>query len=365
VITISLILIISIYKNPSRIEPFNMINIYIDVVSNNKTNKNRTKNLLKLNRKNMKDTGYYDKIIVVQGESVNKNHMSIYNYEKATTPFLSSLKPNTELYIFNAISPTNQTRYSVPMLHTKANVSNFTQSFTHSKSLTGEFSSRDYKTYWLSNQGETGIHDSAIATIAKEANIYRLSDGKARNAKPDAILLKYLNEIKDYSGKEMYVFHLVGSHFEYENRYDKTHLLFKNPTTIVEKYDNTIFYTDFVIKSLFNYFTKKFINKKILFIYISDHGEVVNKKKYGHGFSPAYKDEYEVPFIIYTSIENSRIKELHKNNEKGYFNLENLNYMLLYISGISNDKNISYSSKINVLTPKKIADFNKLEYYNE
>ncbi len=78
---------------------------------------------------------------------------------------------------------------------------------------------------------------------------------------------------------------------------------------------------------------------------------------------PPYKDEYDVPFVIYSSIKNPRLDELYKENKKGYFNLENFNYITNYISGISDENNISYSSNIFALEPKNIFNYNNIEFY--
>ena len=80
---------------------------------------------------------------------------------------------------------------------------------------------------------------------------------------------------------------------------------------------------------------------------------------------PPYKDEYDIPFVIYSSVKNTKIDELYAKNKKGYFNLENLNYIIKYLSGITEDNNISYSSDVFAVQPKNIFDYNKLEYYKE
>ena len=346
-------------------EPFNIPEKFIRAEMHSQIYLERTKYLAGLKWKYIQnDHSIYDKIVVIQGESVNKHHMAIYNYDKNTTPFFSSLKVQNKLYVFNAIAPANQTQYSVPILHTKANVHNFAEAFIHSLSIISEFKMHKYKTYWISNQGQAGEHDSSIASMAQEADVHHFENMNVNTAKPDEVLLSYINHLQNSSKKEMYLIHLIGSHFDYNKRYSYKHILFKKPSNITEEYDNTIFYTDYILKSIFTYFTNKFPNQKILFVYISDHGEVVNEKKYGHGFLPPFKDEYEIPFVIYSNVKNSRIDELYKNNKQGVFNLENLNYMIEYISGISDKNNISYSKDVFSLDPKNIVDYNKLPFYD-
>ncbi len=84
-------------------------------------------------------TPVYDKIIFIQGESVNKHHMEVYGYDTNITPFLLQLKSQKKLYIFNAIAPTKQTRYSVPIMHTQADAKSFKELFLNSKADVGKY----------------------------------------------------------------------------------------------------------------------------------------------------------------------------------------------------------------------------------
>lgn len=315
----------------------------------------------------------YDIVVVIQGEAVNKHHMSIYGYEQNTTPFFSSLQKNNNFYIFNAISPVNETRFSVPMFYTKANVHNFFDAYIHSRSIIGDFKIHGYDTHWISSQSISGLYDSTIGSMSTEANTLFFTHGEAASVsskistKTDKVLVDYLHSFKDQnvSTPQMYFIHLIGSHFTYEKRYTEDVTLFKNTTNIQEQYDNTIYYTDYILKNLFNHFEKRFKDKKILFVYTSDHGQVVSEEKYGHAFFPAFKDEYDVPFIIYSNIKNNRINKLYENNQKSFFNLENLNYMIEYISGINDDVNISYSSEVFAVEPKNTLNYNTLNYYKD
>ena len=358
---------VSFYRNPLiSVEPFSIPNKCIEAKNHSKLYDLRKESIKGLSySSDTNATMLYDKIIIIQGESVNKHHMSIYNYDKNTTPFLSSLKSEKNFYIFNAIAPTNQTRYSVPILHTKANVHDFEKLFLNSKSDVGKYRNYGYKTYWLSNQASAGAEDSSIASVAQEANIYFFENVDFEQAKPDKILISYLKNNKLNAHNELYVLHLMGSHARYTQRYTTKHVLFSEPIDVEEAYDNTIFYTDYILKNIFEYFLKKFPNDKILFVYISDHGEVIHKNKHGHGYLPPFKDEYDIPFVIYSNVENDRIDTLYQENKMEYFNLENLNYMIEYISGVKNDLNVSHSNKVFALKPTNIFNYDKLQFYKK
>ena len=346
-------------------EPFGVIHEYLQVVEKNQIVLDREKYIQNIHIKPKNNINpLYDKVIIIQGESANKNHLHIYGYKFKTTPFLSKLKKANQIFIFNVIAGSNQTRYSVPMIFTQANTSNWEQNFIYSHSILEDFECYGYTTNWISNQGMLGKHENYITTIGDEAtHMVFFNKGDMTEAKTDEVIVNYLKKIIPNNSKEFYVFHLIGSHDDYTLRYDNIHILNKNPKNIIEKYDNTIFYTDYIIKSIFEYFTKN--NQKVLIIYLSDHGEVVSNTLFGHGFFPTFKNEYEAPLVIYSSIENKRINKLAIVNKKHFFNLENLNYIIEYISGISNENNISYSSKVFPISPKNIVDYNTLPYQKE
>lgn len=312
--------------------------------------------ILKANRKNQ----LYDKIVIVMGESVNKSHMGLYGYRFPTTPFLTSLQNNKKLYVFNAIAPTNQTRYSIPIDLTEANVHYYENRYLHSCSVLTNFKANRYETYWISNQGSVGKNDSSIASMAYEANTSFYANVNYLDAKTDDVLLDYLNKLQTNSNKEMYLLHLMGSHSDYINRYKKETALFKDAKNIVEEYDNSIHYSDYILSQIY----EKFKKEKLLLIYLSDHGENINLENNGHGFLPPFKDEYTVPFVIYSNVKNPRLDEIYKDNKKGYFNLENFNFIVQYVSGISNHKELSYSHDVMAVDPSNVFNFDTLDFYN-
>ena len=341
-----------------KIIPFNYLYAYYEATQWKSFVKQR-KSFIKDNFKYNKKQLFYDTIIVVMGESANKNHMGCYGYEYNTTPFLSDLLRKGG-YKFNVIAAANQTRYAIPIDFSNTSSLDFFH-FKHSFSIVSDFKSYGYKTYWISNQYKGKI-DGYVTSIAWEADIEHFINKNTKSlldVKLDFELLKPFKKNYNKELKQFFVIHLMGSHFDYEFRYDKIHRFFKNPKNIFQKYDNTIFYTDYVLKNIFNN-----IKGEFLFVYLSDHSEVVSTTIKGHGFLPPYKNEYEIPFIIYSSIHNKRIDELKQLNIKR-FNIENLYYMLKYISFMSDENNVSYSNKVISVSPHNIFEYDKMNIKKE
>ncbi|GAA8896379.1 hypothetical protein BTM188_01380 [Helicobacter pylori] len=54
----------------------------------------------------VKNTGNIDNVVLIFGESLNRNFMGVYGYQTPTTPYLSALKEKGSLLVFdNVISP--------------------------------------------------------------------------------------------------------------------------------------------------------------------------------------------------------------------------------------------------------------------
>jgi len=307
----------------------------------------------------------YDKIVLLLGESVNREHMGTYGYSKNTTPFLDDLLTKKNTYQFNyTISPANQTRYSIPLMLTDAHVNDFDK-FPSSSSIVSSFKDFGFKTYWFSNQYMAGMHDSYIATIASEASEVKIANyvyeqgGKA-DLNYDQVLIEYLNSTNfNISAKEFYVLHLLGSHFQYNKRYPENYGLFPQPNNKVEAYDNSIKYTDEVLKKVHLFFQ----DSKTLFIYVADHGQVVELNKSGHGFhNPSFSDEYNVPFLIYSNIDNPRLDDFYNEHKDSLINLENLKAIILHIIDFIPSSPLN-NSKVIAIDPINVIDYNSLELY--
>jgi len=296
----------------------------------------------------------FDKIIFIQGESANKHHMSVYGYERKTTPFFDSIKP----YTFDAIAPANQTRFAIPIELTDATVENF-DVFYKDKSIVSKLSSCGYTTHWISNQGKTGEFDTTITSIAKEADhTYFLNDLDYTTAGLDGNVLKTLDSIDTKTPeKQAFFIHLLGSHFSYADRYpaDKA---FMQGDDVVTHYDNSIHYTDWVISEIY----KRFPNENALYIYLSDHSEVVQKG--GHGYSPSFKGEYEIPLVMWGK-EQQRLSTLFEETKGKLLNTESLNHIIEYLTGINDAMDVSYSTKVMSVIPENVVDYSTLLKYKK
>ena len=80
---------------------------------------------------------------------------------------------------------------------------------------------------------------------------------------------------------------------------------------LINAYDNTILYTDYILSSLIQNLNQlKDFNSTML--YVSDHGESLGEKNlYMHGIpaSIAPKEQLEIPFIVWQSDNSKKLKK--------------------------------------------------------
>jgi len=359
---IAIVLAILIIGKIKHREPVKIIDELINVIHRNQLTIDRVEQQEKQHDVSIADRTkkkVYDDIVIIFGESVNRGFLSLYGYHKETTPFMNAIREN--LNYLNAIAPTNQTELSMPIYLVNARLDHFNKDYVYNPSLIKTYNDAGYRTLWLSNQGSAGKHDDKIRAIAQESNSTTFfNEGKEYYAaKTDNVFLNYFQTHPLSDIKSVYFLHLIGSHFDYKKRYTENIALNPNTKGIVEEYENSIYYTDQVLERIFKYFMVR--NKKVLIIYLSDHGEVVSEQKHGHGFVPSYKNEYEVPFIIYSSIPNKRLQKIKDHYSNTPLNLENFKNYVEYLSYMRDDINISNRSNVISLTPDNVIDYTKLK----
>lgn len=284
--------------------------------------------------------------VVIIGESLNRGHMSLYGYNRKTTPLLE--KYENELVVFNnAVSSDTQTSSSLKKVLTFAN-SEFPDNYYLEPSIIELFNALNFKTYWIDNQLNK-VNDQApdiYVRIAHQSKFYT----NLNNAKQDESVLPFLKNIleKDDETNKFIVIHLMGSHLPYKNRYPKSFekftgfddihsrekvLLTIDQKKIVNEYDNSVLYNDFVVSSIFNLVKAQ---KGLSYVlYFSDHGEEVYDEKIysGRSYDNITADMCQVPVLIWISDDYKNKKTFYTNKNRPY-SLENMIHTVIDLSFI-------------------------------
>jgi glucan phosphoethanolaminetransferase (alkaline phosphatase superfamily) len=238
----------------------------------------------------------YNYVIII-GESAQKKIFSCYGSKLKTTEPISSLDGWS--IIGDAIAPATQTRYSIPRI----------LSLNDNKSVNANLNIIDlanmagFQTYWFSNQGSFGAHDTPITRIAKRANTTYFHNIDYTKTEDDSVLLDDLKQsLEDGNKKNKVIFlHTIGSHSDFceRTRLAKHRLEKSSDNSQIHCYNESILNTFEFIKEVQNSMVAHQLKYKI--IYFSDHGLVdVNEKpfkNYGAGKLFA-KEAVEVPLLF-------------------------------------------------------------------
>lgn len=250
--------------------------------------------------------------VIVVGESLNRNHMSLYGYDRDTTPSLNRL--NSEFIKFdNVVSAFAQTSPSLSVALTEADTVNGLN-VSNAISLLGALKKAGFKTWWISNQQPLRYPTTMIASLADvEHFISNDFHGVATHRYDGYLLPSVKGAIADKALHKVIFVHLMGSHLQYKNRYPADRSLFKdqkgvhayvkNPSDseleYINSYDDSVHYTDSVVGEIL---TQLQAEKSVAALsFFADHGEEVfdSKDFKGHGPDGTTHNMLEIPFIFW------------------------------------------------------------------
>jgi lipid A ethanolaminephosphotransferase len=269
-------------------------------------------------------------VILVIGESARSENFSLYGYPKNTNPLLSKI-PNVSH--FNATSDATYTTAGVKSIVEHENTDELYEI------LPNYLYRNNVDVIWrTTNWGEPPVHIKNYQN--REA---LMPNCKGDGCDYDGILLSGLKEqiLASKKNKILIVLHTSTSHGPtYSKKYPAQFEIFKpvcnsvelgncSHTELVNAYDNTIVYTDYLLANVIKDL-KQLQEYKSAMIFVSDHGESLGENNlYMHGLprSIAPKQQYEIPFIVWTSDNSARQMKPNKILTQNYVFHSVLNFL--------------------------------------
>jgi len=244
------------------------------------------------------DDTHINTYVIVIGESVRRDHVSLYGYSRQTTPYIDAQKNN--LFIFEqAIASAPVTTMSLASALTIKSPIDSTFELL-GDNIINLANQSGFDTYWFSRQVKIGQFETVVTSIANFSQYKEwLNEGY------DDVLLRKLDEaLKENSSnkKKLIILHTNGSHLSACNQYPKKESYFVNDQSeYVDCYDNSIRFTDKLIKQIFN----RLEHQSASVLYFSDHGQKKRIKRgkidYIHGAINPSKESVDVPLFIWFS----------------------------------------------------------------
>lgn len=258
-------------------------------------------------------------IVFVMGESLTFDHMSLFGYERQTTPKLEELSKLPGFVYKKAIAGAVSTHSSLPLFFNLMSEPGHLNLLYHgSANLFKLAKEAGYTTHWISAQDAKNTNFIGVPYIddlrTYESDIYHFSTRREDH------LLDLFSDLDVSEGKHFVVLHFRSVHSPYESNYEHRKKEFsKYPIESSERYrrflnsyDNAVLYTDDIIYKIFQEFQKKGRDEKRVFLMTSDHGQLIDHRGvYGHNI--LVKETAHVPFVLYgTDLSQDTIAEINR-----------------------------------------------------
>ncbi|MCQ2351724.1 MAG: phosphoethanolamine--lipid A transferase EptA [Paludibacteraceae bacterium] len=263
-----------------------------------------------------------DVVVLVIGESSRRDHFSLYGYSKNTNPLLSQV-PNLKYYIAN--SSATYTTAGVKAILEYADTEDLYEPLPNYLYRNG------VDVQWrTTNWGEPPLH---IEKYIRDNELRQQCQGN--DCEYDKMLIYNLCDriVESGNNKVLIVLHTSTSHGpsynqKYPNEFEKfspvcesVELSKCSKEELLNAYDNSIVYTDYLLNSIINDL-QTLTDWNSTMIFVSDHGESLGEKNlYMHGvpISIAPKEQYEIPFIVWSSKPNIEYKDFKEVTQHHVF----------------------------------------------
>ena len=266
-------------------------------------------------------------IIVVIGESVRADHLSLNGYTRSTTPMLEQRSNVVSLPHIH--TDYTHTLASVPVLLTRADSLHEEYQFTETSFAT-ILKQEGYHTAWISNQdlGESfAVFPSECdTTIWANAgkSVFVFSGWYDQELLPEMD-----KQLELGHARNLLILHTIGSHWYYNNHVPEQYQVYQPVTNnrvvtnndsiqVINSYDNSIVYTDWVLEEMI----LRLEDRCAVLIYLSDHGESLGEN--GQWLHAAGAEETKNPACVVwysDSFEQrypDKIQALRLNSQKRY-----------------------------------------------
>jgi lipid A ethanolaminephosphotransferase len=305
-------------------------------------------------------------VVLVVGETARAQSFSLNGYRRETNPLLN----NEGIVNFSHVeSCGTSTAESLPCMFSLQERSNYSRrEAMNSENLLDVLRRTGVNVVWRDNDsGSKGVANrvtykdlshQSVANTCSEDNCY------------DEILLQGLeSELASISGDGLIVLHTKGSHGP--SYYKRTPPEFKrflpecaqdnvqdcSEQEIVNAYDNTIVYTDYLLDELIKILNQQDFATAML--YVSDHGESLGENGiflHGLPYALAPKEQTQVPMLFWASDKFYGMKNITgdalANKSRNNFSHDNLFHSIL---GLFDVKTESYDQDLDIFAPSRLT----------
>jgi heptose-I-phosphate ethanolaminephosphotransferase len=293
------------------------------------------------------------KIVVIVGESLNKNHCSLYGYPKQTNPRLAAI-PDSLLHVFAHVEAPATVTISAFAQFMTASGSQDVQTCHKEPNLINIAGAAGYRRTWISNQSRRGFYDNGVAKYAQLCDTVFWNGDQYVGMYRDCLDSELIPVVRSFHTQEaphsMTWIHLMGSHEMYRKRYSADFDRFKpadyadapeNQRGLLAEYDNSVLFNDAVVADLIQMYAEE----DAVVIYFSDHAlDLFDSSPTfnGHARPNDERSVYygrQIPFMIYTSpsfrVKYPALVKGIESSQETSFNTTDFPYLVMQLLGVS------------------------------
>ena len=313
-------------------------------------------------------------IVLVIGESFNRNHSSLYGYGLETSPLMEHERAEGRLTVFtNTYTPTNGTDYAMRYLFTLKGCETDDADSSQYVLMPAVMKKAHYVVAYFDNQYTRSSGGSLDYSCGYFLNPTYINDHcfDYRNTETKEYDGDFINDCRGQfltANRSLNIIHLQGQHFNAARRYPVSHGVF-NASDIqrsdlsesqrqqVAEYDNATRYNDYVLGMIIDSFRKT----DAVIIYLSDHGEQIydgRNQNFGRAFSSEQDEEtlhnvYHIPMMIwcsdgYVSHHIEQYQRIQASAQRKFCSAD-IPYLLFDLAGVDFNYNRKERSVIDPL----------------
>ncbi len=299
-----------IWNRPPYNVPFQCVNAHISL-----TRKRQWENMKNIDMgatRRVLPEGKNEIYVLAIGESLRYDNVSLNGqYKRTTTPRLEAMQSNLMLFD-DYYSQACLTMYSVPQLVTRATPDNFELCYAE-RSIIEPFRECGFKVFTIVSSTNLLSYEQYLSDGVDSLIIVPNIVENGEILSGDKTMIHIVDSLAQQHSKLFVMMQFLGNHsfftnyekeFEYytPNSNNCTAEMVRDSMMLVNAYDNSILYTDYILSSIIDRINRP--NTVSAFVFVSDHGENISNGGAGHGgnCTPVVQ-EYHVPFIFWWSDE--------------------------------------------------------------
>ncbi|MDR1391017.1 MAG: sulfatase-like hydrolase/transferase [Holosporales bacterium] len=312
-------------------------------------------------------------VVYILGESCNYNHMSLFGYERDTTPKLKALSKRKDFYhtigIAGGMNTLSSCKFMMNVIREPNNLRLKSSIKTNLFSLAKK---HGFKTFYISSQRDNVL--GSISGVNYIDHVITNGSGVIKTNKlKDCNLLNILSGF-DLGKLNFIVLHQTCVHAPYSEAFDATfrerNKFSTEKDSRINEYDNAMLYNDHLISKFFDYFNKQ-TQGKFYIIWASDHNELLGENgMFGHGH--LIPQTADIPIVIQSNDNEfmNKIRDIFKLTH--YDIAKNIAYILGYEIQNPNEKDavfyisgLDFNGKCEYIKYRKDFAAKRIEYLKE